>query len=192
MKRFLLAIAISTTALAQYPRVILPEAFLGGAENMKTILAAEILTVEKVSVPDIVKNIRWKNGQLSYEEVGRLIWEGGPLTVEKGPVTVPAPLAQRIKNLLRIPVVDDGSRSACGYLPTHRIRLKEEGHTLEILIISCYESFDVYRDGKRLGGRWPSHDQRESYEIIMELDTLLRENTKQPNQPRVPTRGNKP
>ena len=172
--------------MAQDPKVILPVKFLGGVENMKAIFTAEILVVEKVSVPDAVRNVGWKNGQLSYDKVGLIVWEGGPLTVEKGPVTVPAPLAQRIKNLLRIPVVDDGSRSGCGYLPTYRIRLKEEGHTLEILIINCYESFEIYRDGKRLGGRWPSHDEREAHEIIMQLDTLLRENSNEPNQPTEP------
>lgn len=174
MRGFFLATCLSVAAFAQPTRVILSEEFLGGAENAKMILSAEIVSIEKVSVPKAVKNLRWKNGQLEYDEVELIFWKGGALTVDEGPVPIPAVLVTKLRELLRTPVFDNGLRGACGYLPTHRIRLKKEGHSLEILIIDCYESFDVYLDGEKIGGRWPFGDRRESHEIIRTLDALLR------------------
>ena len=125
---------------------------MGGAENLRLVVAATIVSVEKVSVPPIL-NIRSVNGKFEKEELTVNNWNPDlPLHVEKGPVPVPDSLAARIKHLLSVPYVDDGIRIGYSYRPTHRIALKEENHYLRILIMEATGDFEVYRDGKRIGG----------------------------------------
>ena len=184
--RFLVFAVACTTAFGQ--RLVTPEEFLGGADNLRLIARAEVISVEKVSVPSRVTVTKWANGHPEFEENDLIIWQGGPLTVEKGPVPIPAALGKRIKDAIEQPWIDDGTRMGCGYLPIYRITLKEPQHTLLILVIRCYDSLEVYRDGVHLGGRLPGQNGRDLHEIVSELDTLLRTAEKEPNKAAEPTR----
>jgi len=154
-------------------RQILPEEYLGGAENLKALTNATILTVEKVSVPPELKLKGIKDGKPEFVELPVLKWTGSPLQVDKGPVAVPASLARRIKTALNDKWVDDGLIREASYRPTFRIKLNDPGHVMEILVIDAYNSFQLYREGVRVGGRPPGQNEQEFRKIIAELEALL-------------------
>lgn len=155
-------------------RLVLPEEYLGGAENLKALSKAAILTVEKVSVPPELKLKGIKDGRPDFEEQPVLRWTGGSLQIDKGPVAIPAALAIRIKAVLSEKWIDDGSAIANNnYRPIYRIKLNDPGHAMEILVIDGFGSFALYRDGMCVGGRPPGQNEQEFRKIIAELEALL-------------------
>jgi hypothetical protein len=185
ISKLLILFLVCAPAFGQ--KLVTPEEFLNGAENLRLLAKADIVSVEKVLVPPKTKITPLPNGHFKFEEQGVIIWDGGSLTVVSGPIAVPLSLASRIKSALAEPWFDDGMRMGCGYIPVYRIALNEPEHVLQILVIDCYDSLQVYRDGVRLGGRLPGKNGREFREIISELNTLLNEANKEPNKAPVPT-----
>jgi hypothetical protein len=150
---------------------------MGGAENLRTILNADVLSVERVSAATVPTDLKWKDGDLKLTETTVNQWHWGmPLNHEKGFVPIPALLSSKIRNVFHSADQIPDSALSCGYLPWYRIELREPQHTLEIYIIHTVYIFDVYRDGIRIGSH--SGDGR----IIAELETFLNsEAKKEPN-----------
>ncbi len=155
---------------------------MGGVENLRAVLQAEIISIEKVSVPPHVEILGVENGHVKTSEVGIVNWHWGMrLTVEKGPIDMPTTAASRIKNLLRRPDIVPEYKLGCAYLPCYRIELKEREHTLEIFVMQTTGDFDVFRDGVRISSR--TGDNR----LIEELNALLEKSSKEPNKVSGPT-----
>lgn len=178
----LLAATVLSSNVGLASRTVTPREFMGGAENLRLVSEAPIVSVEKVSVPPKLE-VRSVNGKFETEEISINNWSPDlPLHTEKGPVPVPDALAARIKHLFSVPFIDDGMRIGYSYRPTHRITLKEENHYLQILIMEATGNFEVYRDGKRigsvLGGDW---------RIVRDLDLLLEKTNSAPNRSPEPT-----
>ena len=130
----LLFLGLAILAQASEPQIT-PEKAMGGAENLRLVLAAKIISVEKVTCGRDVNDWEW----------------GMPLHVEKGPVTVPSDLAMRIKKFLQEPFPVWGDPVGLSYHPCYRVILEEKGHVLQILVIDGIYTFNVYRDGVRIG-----------------------------------------
>ena len=186
---FLYAIALSAIAGIENPDAAesylqkhTPEQFLGGADNVRLVASAEIVSAEQVSIPKVVKVKRWANGHPEFEEIELMGWSGGPLKVEKGPIAVPSELAKRIKSVLQQTWIDDGYRSGCSYVPVYRITLKDPHHVLEILVIDLCDGFEVYLDGARLGGRLPGVKGGDLHDTVSDLNSLFTGAEKRPNE----------
>lgn len=165
----------------------MPEEYLGGADNVRALDAAPIVSVEAVSLPSEFVLKGWKDNHPVIEEHRIIGWRGGPLKVEAGPVPVPSSLGLRIKCLLHEPIMVQ-PLPWCGNVPSHRINLKEENHVLQIIVIPCYAGFEVYRDGKHVGGRTTGQYSKEAWAIIGALDALFEGNHNLPNKAAEPSR----
>ena len=177
--RFLLAVFCCNTGFAERP--ITPEEYLGGADNVRALDASPIVSVEAVSVPPKLLSKGWKEKEPQIEIVKAAGWNGGPLVVRKGPIAVPPSLGLQIKHLLHEPIIVQ-PLPWCGNLPSHRINLKEEGHVLQIIVVPCYAGFEVYRDGKRIGGLRTGRPPDEAWAIMAALDSLLEKTDNPPNK----------
>jgi len=169
-------ILLFTPVLVVASETVSAEKVMGGAEILRAVLDAKIVSIEKVTVPPVTKITGFENGHVKTEKLTVINWSWGmSLSIEQGPVAVPEAVAARIRELLKSPDTIPDSKLACGYLPTHRIEMKESGHTLEIFVLRVTGDFEVYRDGVRIGGR--SGDLR----IVKDLDDLLQQSKKESN-----------
>ena len=158
------------------------EKAMGGADNLRTVLAAEVVSFEKVTVPPLTRITGFEGGHVKTEELTVNNWEWGlRLSIEKGPIAVPASIALRLRKCLMSTDVIPEMRLGSRYFPTYRFGLKEAGHVLEIFVMETTGYFDVYRDGVRLGSH--SGDMR----IIADLEIMLQRSRMELRQPPEPT-----
>ena len=155
MKTIFFPIAVWVVSIVQAK--VTPEAALGGKENLRLVLSARIISLKRVA-PAPIEKFHWEEGHLITKSYSVNDWSWGmPLRVERGPVSVPAALATQIKNFLQQPFEDwRGGGLGYSYHPQYRLVLREEGHTLQILVTEALHNFDIYRDG---GQNW--HFQRQ-------------------------------
>jgi hypothetical protein len=128
------------------------------------------------------------DGRLQFTEAEYIVWSGEELRVDAGPVAIPDDLAVQIRALFSIPDILPEAVSACGYLPRYRISLEgaREGEQLYVFVMKCYDSFEVYRNGVRIGRRSPRGADKEVKLILQRLEELF-SNAQRPNKSLQPT-----
>jgi hypothetical protein len=180
-------IVLASSCFAETPKLIPPEEFLGGAQNLRLLTDATLVSVEKVSISPKIE-VRLVNGKLETKEIQYFSWDGvGPLRIEKGPVALPEVIGAQIKALLNTPCEIPKVKLACGYRPTHRIKLEVAGHGAVLIHIACVNSFDLYVDGKLVGVRPGIDRSTEIDALISMIDALIDSKSNGPNQALVPT-----
>ena len=166
--RFHLLLLLILASTGRAETILSAEDAMGGRENLQKVLTAEVVSFERISVPPVTRVTRSKDGQMKFEELIVNNWDWGMiLSVDGGPIPVPAAIAGRMRKLLASAEVLPDSALAISYQPSHRFVLKEAGHTLEIFVLRWVGSWEVYRDGVCIGGH--GGDSR----IIADLEALL-------------------